>query len=97
MIPLYHFFVKLQLIYVYSQEVIENESKFLDNQFYDVYLVEMDLDIDKLNLQKKEEVSEVNNIYYKDFEKMIINKDKYIVNHPKKWENLFKILHKKYD
>ena len=28
----------------FSQEVIENEGKFLDNQFYDVYLIEMDLD-----------------------------------------------------
>ena len=56
----------------------------------------MDLDIDKLNLQE-EEVSEVKNIYYKDFEQMIINKDKNIVNHPKEWENLFKILHQKYE
>ena len=70
--------------------------RFLDNQFYDVYLIEMDLDIDELNLQE-EEVSEVKNIYYKDFEQMIINKDKDIVNHPKEWGNLFKILHQKYD
>lgn len=87
---------KLEYLFTFSQEVIENKGTFLDNQFYDVYLVEMDLDIDKLNLQK-EEVSEVKNIYYKDFEEMIINKDKDIVNHPKEWENLFKILHEKYD
>ncbi len=30
----------------------------------------MDLDISKLKLQK-EEVSEVKNVYYKDFEKMV--------------------------
>ena len=56
----------------------------------------MDLDIEKLKLQE-DEVSEVRNIYYKDFEKMIENKDKDIVNHPEEWERLFEILHKRYD
>ena len=79
-----------------SNYIGENNGKFLDNQFYDVYLIEMDLDIDNLKLQK-EEVSEVKNIYYKDFEKMIENKDKDIVNHPEEWEKLFKILNERYD
>lgn len=56
----------------------------------------MDLEITKLKLQK-EEVSEVKNIYYKDFEKMIKNKDKDVVNHPEEWKRLFEILHKRYD
>lgn len=59
---------KLDYLFTFSQKVVENGGKFLDNQFYDVYLVEIDLDISKLQLQK-EEVSEVKNIYYKDFEK----------------------------
>jgi len=75
---------------------VENHGKFLDNQFYDVYLIEMDLDINSLKLQE-EEVSEVKNIYYKEFENMIKNKDKDIVNHPEEWKKLFEILHKKYD
>lgn len=87
---------KLEYLFTFSQEVVENNGKFLDNQFYDVYLIEMDLDIDNLKLQE-EEVSEVKNIYYKDFEKMIENKDKDIVNHPEEWEKLFKILHNRYD
>lgn len=58
--------------------------------------MELDLDINNLKLQK-EEVSEVKNIYYKDFEKMIKNKNKDIVNHPEEWEKLFEILHKRYD
>ncbi len=87
---------KLEYLFTFSQEVIENEGKFLDNQFYDVYLIEMDLDISKLNLQK-DEVSEVKNIYYKKFEKMIENKNKDIVNHPEEWKKLFEILHKRYD
>lgn len=87
---------KLEYLFTFSQEVVENNGKFLDNQFYDVYLIEMNLDIDNLKLQE-EEVSEVKNIYYKDFEKMIENKDKDIVNHPEEWEKLFKILHDRYD
>lgn len=86
---------KLDYLFTFSQKVVENGGKFLDNQFYDVYLVEIDLDISKLQLQK-EEVSEVKNIYYKDFEKMIENKDSDIVNHPEEWKRLFKILHEKY-
>ena len=55
----------------------------------------MDLDVENLKLQE-DEVSEVKNIYYEDFEKMIKNKDKDIVNHPEEWEKLFKILHDRY-
>lgn len=87
---------KLEYLFTFSQKVSENEGKFLDNQFYDVYLVELDLNINNLKLQK-EEVSEVKNIYYKDFEEMIKNNDKDIVNHPEEWEKLFEILHKRYD
>ena len=87
---------KLEYLFTLSQEVIENNGNFLDNQFYDVYLIEMDLDINTLKLQA-EEVSEVKNIYYKDFEKMIENKDQDIVNHPEEWKKLFEILHERYD
>ena len=87
---------RLEYLFTFSQEVIENNGNFLDNQFYDVYLIEMDLDINTLKLQA-EEVSEVKNIYYKDFEKMIKDKNKDIVNHPEEWKRLFEILHERYD
>ena len=87
---------KLEYLFTFSQEVVDNEGKFLDNQFYDVYLIEMDLDIHKMQLQE-DEVSEVKNIYYKEFEQMIKNKNKDIVNHPEEWEKLFEILHRRYD
>ena len=87
---------KLDYLFTFSQEVVENDGRFLDNQFYDVFLVEMDLDLDKLELQT-EEVSEVKNIFYKDFESMVRNKSSEIVNHPEEWDRLFKILHDRYD
>lgn len=87
---------RLEYLFTYSQEVVENNGQFLDNQFYDVYLIEMNLDINSLKLQK-EEVSKVMNIYYKDFEQMIKNKNKDIVNHPEEWKRLLEILHQRYD
>lgn len=87
---------KLEYLFTFSQEVIENDGKFLDNQFYDVYLIELDLNLNNLKLQK-DEVSEVKNIFYKDFEQMIMTKNKDIVNHPEEWKQLFEILHKRYD
>lgn len=87
---------KLEYLFTFSQEVVENNGEFFDNQFYDVYLIEMDLDINSLKIQE-EEVSEVKNIYYKDFETMIKNKDKDIVNHPEEWKRLFEILHERYN
>lgn len=86
---------KLEYLFTFSQEVIENNGKFLDNMFYDVYLMEMDLDINKLKLQK-EEVSGIQYIYYEDFEKMVKNRNRDIVNHPEEWEKLFRILHDRY-
>ncbi len=85
--------LKLEYLFTFSQEVIENNGKFLYNMFYDVYLIEMNLDINKLKLQKEE----VSGIYYKDFEKMVKNKNKDIVNHPEEWKRLFKILHERYE
>ncbi len=87
---------QLQYLFTFSQEVSENNGTFLDNMFYDVYLAEVDLDLDKLKLQE-EEVSEVINIPYQEFEKMIQNHDPNIVNHPEGYAKLFKILHERYD
>lgn len=87
---------QLEYLFTFYQDVSENNGKFLDNMFYDVYLVEIDLALDKLKLQE-EEVSEVKYIPYQVLEQMVKNKDKDIVNHPEEWEKLFKILHEKYD
>ncbi len=87
---------ELEYLFTFSQEVVENNGKFLDNMYYDVYLLEKDINLDDLKLQE-EEVSQVQYIFYKDLEEMVKNKDKNIVNHPEEWKKLFNILHKKYD
>ncbi|MCI8545707.1 MAG: NUDIX domain-containing protein [Clostridia bacterium] len=86
----------LEYLFTFSQEVVENQGKFLDNMFYDVYLLEKDIDISTLKLQK-EEVKDIQYIDFREYEKMVNNHHKDIVNHPEEWEKLFRILHKKYD
>lgn len=86
---------ELEYLFTFSQEVVENNGKFLDNMFYDVYLLEKDIDLNNLKLQK-DEVSQVEYMYYEELEKMTIEHHKDIVNHPKEWKQLFEILHRKY-
>ena len=46
---------------------------------------------------QKEEVSEVKYVYYKDFEKMLIDKKEDIVKHDEIYAGILKELHKKFD
>lgn len=87
---------ELEYLFTFSQEVVENQGKFLDNMFYDVYLLEKDIDLNSLKLQE-EEVREVEYINFREYEEMVNNHHKDIVNHPEEWKKLFEILHKKYD
>lgn len=86
--------VKSEYLFTFSNEY--SNAKFIDNQYLDVYLVEMDLDISKLKLQK-EEVSEVKNIYYKEFEQMVKDESNEIVPFTKGWKKLCEILNKRYN
>ena len=89
-------FNELEYLFTFSQEVTENDGKFIDNMFYDVYLLEKDIDLSTLQLQK-DEVKEVEYIDYKVLESMVKSKHKDIVNHPEEWEKLFIILHGRLD
>lgn len=85
---------KLEYLFTFSNKY--TDGKFIDNQYLDVYLAEMNFDINKLNLQK-EEVSEVKKIYYKEFEKMLKNRNDEIVPFQKAWKKLCDILDKIYN
>lgn len=61
-----------------------------------VYIVFKNTNLDDLILQK-EEVSEVKYVYYKDFEKMLINKKDEIVQHDEIYSTVLKYLHEKFD
>ncbi|MEE8131583.1 MAG: NUDIX domain-containing protein [Candidatus Paceibacterota bacterium] len=78
-----------------SQKVL-NEGAFINNELDDVYLVKLDLDISKLNIQK-EELSEVKFTHFAELEKIINSDDKNFVSHPEEYKKLFSELHKRYD
>lgn len=77
----------------YNEEL--HDGQFRRREFIKVFLVNLDLEIDKLKLQE-EEVDEVRLIHYKDLEKEVkINADKFI---PRENEHaaLFKLLDERY-
>ena len=66
-------------------------STFINNEFNDVYLLRLSLDLNKIVLQE-EEVSEVKYVPINEFRKMIKTKDKTLLMHDDEFEMLFKVL-----
>ena len=66
-------------------------ATFINNEFNDVYLLRLSLDLDKITLQE-EEVSEVKYIPINEFRQMIKNRDKTLLMHDDEFEMLFKAL-----
>ena len=78
---------ELQYLYTFEEKELLNGGKFIDHEFYDVYLLEMDLDPSKLVLQE-EEVSEVKFMDYKTFKDAVHKKDKSIWIHEEGFRRL---------
>ena len=66
-------------------------STFINNEFNDVYLLRLLLDLDKITLQE-EEVSEVKYVPINKFRDMIKTRDKTLLMHNDEFEMLFKAL-----
>lgn len=66
-------------------------STFINNEFNDVYLLRLSLDLDKITLQE-EEVSEVRYVSINKFRDMINTRDKTLLMHDDEFEMLFKAL-----
>ena len=64
---------------------------FINNEFNDVYLLRLPLDLNKVVLQD-EEVSEVKYIPILEFRNMIKRRDKTLLMHDDEFEMLFKAL-----
>lgn len=67
----------------------------IDNEIIDVYLVNKDLNKKELKLQK-EEVTEVSYLSLEQFEKMVKEDSKDLVQHPEIHHKLLQILHSRY-
>lgn len=82
---------KVKYLYTFKEIVVLNDGQFIDNEFFDVYLLKMDLDLSSLILQE-DEVSEVKFIGYKEFKQAVINKNKNFWIHEEGFRMLFDFL-----
>lgn len=84
-----------EYLFTVRQQAVSNNGAYVNNEVNDVYLLKLDIDASKLQLQT-EEVSEAKFIPYEELEKIITNNDKNFVAHPDEYKNLFQELHKRY-
>lgn len=82
---------KVNYLHTFKEILVLNNGQFIDNEFYDVYLLKMDLDPTTLILQE-DEVSEVKFIGYNEFKEAVINKDKKYWIHEEGFSMLFDYL-----
>lgn len=69
---------------------------YINNEINPVYIIKMDLKIDKIKKQE-EEVSEVKFIPYQELRGIIESKDFSFVQHPEEYKLLFEFLDKNYE
>jgi isopentenyl-diphosphate delta-isomerase type 1 len=84
---------QLEYLFTYKIKNITNMGAFINNEFDDVYLVKLNLDISKVEIQQ-EELAEIKFMHYKQFEE-IAGKEKDIVYHKEEYRRLFEILHQR--
>jgi len=82
---------KLKMIGEVSYQLVLNNGTYLDNERSDIYLVKIDLDIDKLKLQK-DEIKGLRWITIPKLKNWVIDKKSNLAPHPKEYSLLFKLL-----
>jgi isopentenyl-diphosphate Delta-isomerase len=75
-------------LYTFKEIAVLNNGQFIDNEFYDIYLLKLDLDPATLILQE-DEVSEVKFMKYEEFKQAILSKDKNFWIHEEGFNMLF--------
>lgn len=68
------FINSLEFLFTFKETLIENDGKFIDNEFYDVFILKANFDINQVTMQK-EEVQAVKYISYDEFRNIVINQD----------------------
>ena len=77
------------------QQSVLNDGTYINNEHNDIYLVEMEIDINTLSFQDGE-VEEAKLIPWKKLQKWISEKKGDVVSHPKEYKLLFEHLKKHY-
>ena len=85
----------LEYLFSVAQQAIFEDGAYINNEFKDVYLVELDHPPSDLKLQK-EEVSATRWIPYKKLEEIIKNGSSDFIPHPDEYPRLFAELYKRY-
>ncbi len=68
------FINSLEYLFTFKETLIENNGTFIDNEFYDVFLLKADFNINQITVQE-EEVQAVKYISYDEFRNIVINQD----------------------
>ena len=85
-----------EYLFTVKNQVVLHNGAFINNEFDDVYLVTMEVDISKLILQK-EELSEVKWVDFVEYEKHIDAKDpKYVLHREEYKRRFFGVLHERF-
>lgn len=84
----------MKYLFTVKEQYVGENMKI--SHFSNVYLLFKNIELSNLKLQK-EEVSEVKYVYYKDFEKMLIDEKDNIVKHDEIYAGVLKELHTKFD
>jgi isopentenyldiphosphate isomerase len=83
-------------IYSYTEQLVLNNGKFIDNEFDESFLVEKDLLLNDLVLQE-EEVSDVKYVWFEDLEKYYTSGNPEYVSKPKEsFEKIFDIIRERF-
>ncbi len=80
----------LEYLFTVTQSKIK--ENYINNEFNEVYLVKLDLDISKMIFQK-EELTEIKFIHFLELEKLInSDNDEIFVSHDEEYKKLFELL-----
>lgn len=78
-------------LYTFKELINENDGKYMDNEFYDVFVLKSDFDISQIILQT-DEVQAVKYVKYGDFKNMVNNQDKSLWQHKVAYKMLMSAL-----
>jgi len=83
----------LKFLFESKESHTTNNGTFINNEFKEVYMLELSWDIDKFKL-KTDEVSEVKFIYFEKLEEMLKSDSKEFVPHGNVYDKFFEIINK---
>ncbi|WP_346931256.1 NUDIX domain-containing protein [Clostridium sp.] len=74
------FMNSVEYLYTFKETMIEKNGAFFDNEFYDVFVLKANFDIDEVTVQE-EEVQAVKYISYDEFKNIVMNQNKSFWQH----------------